>query len=237
VDENGNQKIRLWRYLDLAKFTSLIQTKKLHCPRGDQFEDKFEGSYPVKNAKDFNDLGFKSEDWKNFVAISCRHESQHESDAMWRLYGLSKQGVAIVTTQNLLEELAENNHCYVQKVEYIDFSSDKADIYTPTFAFHYKRKAFVHENEIRLIKTKLPKSKDIISGVPIPSLPEEQNALSKGGCFLEIGNFSDFIKKIIVSPYAEPWFHDVVKNLTATYGINIEVSESELSGDPIYATP
>ena len=73
--------------------------------------------------------------------------------------------------------------------------------------------------------------------MPIPPLPEEKYALPQAGCFLEIGSLDDLIKKIIVSPYAEPWFHDVMKNLTETYGVNIEVSKSELSGDPIYAKP
>ena len=92
----------LWRYMELAKFAFILQESQLHCPRGDQFEDKFEGSYPLKNTKDFEGYGFEGEDWKKFVYVSCWHKSEFESDAMWRLYGLSKNGVAIIANEEKL---------------------------------------------------------------------------------------------------------------------------------------
>ncbi len=48
--------ITLWRYLDLAKFVALLETKAIHFCRGDQFEDQLEGSYPVntKSAPNFS---------------------------------------------------------------------------------------------------------------------------------------------------------------------------------------
>ena len=37
----------LWKYMDLAKFTALLQKESLHFCRGDKFADPFEGSYPL----------------------------------------------------------------------------------------------------------------------------------------------------------------------------------------------
>jgi len=44
---------RIWRYIDLAKTIHLLATKTLHFTRIDQFDDKFEGSYPVQNLNDW----------------------------------------------------------------------------------------------------------------------------------------------------------------------------------------
>lgn len=228
--------MKLWRYLDFAKYTFLIQRSELHCPRGDQFEDKFEGSYPSQNRTDFDGWEFKGEDWKQFVAVSCWHKSKYESDAMWRLYGLNKYGVAITTTEEALNKLAKENGGYVQTVEYIDFSSGKADIKIPTDVFHFKRRAFTHESEVRLIKTEYPHC-GFENNMPKLSIPTKGKELPKSGLLMEV-DLMDFIKAIIVSPYAEQWFHDVVIKLTNTYGLDEKlVSDSELCGDPIYAKP
>ena len=228
--------MKIWRYLDLAKYTFLIQRSELHCPRGDQFKDEFEGSYPAKNKTDFDGCGFNGEDWKQFVAISCWHKSEYESDAMWRLYGLDKYGVAITTTEEALNKLANENGGYVETVEYIDFSSGKADIKIPTDVFHYKRLAFIHESEVRLIKTNYPHS-GFENNMPKLSVPTKGKELPKSGLLMEV-DLIDFIKTIKISPYADQWFHDVVTNLTKTYGLDEKlVGYSELCGDPIYAKP
>ncbi len=226
----------LRRYLNLEKYVFLLKGAQLHCPRGDQFKDKFEGSYPYKNKNDFNQFGFKGEDWKKFVTVSCWHKSEHESDAMWQLYGLSKNCVAVVTTRELLESLAEENGGYIQEVRYINYTSDKAEIFCPTDVFHYKRIAFAHESEVRLIKTLYPPN-CFEGGLPKNSLPIEGKELPKEGELLDV-ELGTFLTKIIVSPDADKWFYDVVKNVTNLYGVNDSlVICSELSGDPIYATP
>lgn len=76
----------LWKYFDLAKFTFLLQKQALHFCRGDKFDDPFEGSYPL-SAIDVFETGstsYSAKAWKEFVAVSCWHNSDIESDAMWR---------------------------------------------------------------------------------------------------------------------------------------------------------
>jgi len=41
----------LWRYLDLEKFKSLLETRALFYCRADKFSDPFEGSIPIKEAE------------------------------------------------------------------------------------------------------------------------------------------------------------------------------------------
>lgn len=41
----------IWRYLDLEKFRSLLETKSLFFCRADKFSDPFEGSLPKREAE------------------------------------------------------------------------------------------------------------------------------------------------------------------------------------------
>ena len=225
----------LWKYLDLAKFTSLLQKRELHFCRGDKFDDPLEGSYPLSALDVFQggSNGYGAEAWRKFVAVSCWHNSNDESDAMWRLYTANKQGVAIRTTWKKLDS-AVQSHAYLKKVEYIDFIKDHAQIDIPSDVFEYKRKAYIHENEVRAIITKYPKM-DIKNGIPINSKPINGEELPESGVFVEL-DLPTLIDKIVVTPYEDSWFVDVVKGLVDKYGLSSGiVVESELKADPVYA--
>ena len=192
----------LWKYFDLAKFTSLLQNESLHFCRGDKFTDPFEGSYPLSalDAFDSDSSGYNAEAWKKFVAISCWHDSDTESDAMWQLYTAKKQGVAIITTREKLES-AIGNQAYLKSVEYIDFIKDQAEIHIPSDVFEYKRKAYIHENEVRAIFTSYP-CVGIENGMPLNSKPIAVEEIPERGVFVEL-DLSKMIENIIVTPYSD----------------------------------
>ena len=227
--------MNLWRYLDLAKFVALLQTHELHFTRGDKFGDPFEGSYPLKNGEDFKPgkISYSAKHWRKFVAVSCWHESDSESEAMWSLYTANKQGVAIKTTWEKLEAAADG--AYLAKVRYRDFITGRARIRIPSDVFEYKRKAFSHEKEVRAIITHYP-SAGIQNGMPKNSAPSRLEQLPKTGVSVELSDLAGFLDKIVVSPYSDPWFNDVVKGLTKKYGLPPGiVAQSELRANPIYA--
>ena len=45
------QDSKIWKYMDLAKFVSLLTTKSLYFSCPSQFDDPFEGSVPRSHAK------------------------------------------------------------------------------------------------------------------------------------------------------------------------------------------
>jgi hypothetical protein len=227
--------VSLWKYLDLAKFIALLQKESLHFCRGDKFADPFEGSYPLSalDAFESGSSGYSAEAWKKFVAVTCWHNSDTESDAMWRLYTSNKQGVVIKTTWKKLESAIED-HAYLKSVEYIDFIKDNAKIHIPSDVFEYKRKAYTHENEVRAIITKYPKV-GIEDGVPLNSKPIAGEEIPESGVFVEL-NLTKLIENIVVTPYSEPWFVDIVTSVAEKYGLPSGiVIESELKADPVYA--
>lgn len=129
-------KSKVWRYMDVAKFVSLLTTRSLYfaCP-STQFQDPFEGRLPrshiealsktlqsllgdplIALRKEFAGRGIPLEPFdrarstladqlRNASAkatlkfgVSCWHESEYESDAMWKLYSASGRGIAIQST-------------------------------------------------------------------------------------------------------------------------------------------
>jgi hypothetical protein len=229
--------MNLLRYLDLAKFVSLLQTRAIHFTRIDQFKDQYEGSYPLSDVDVFggDSSGYSSEQWKKFVAVSCWYHSDIESDAMWRLYTSDdSQGIAIKTTWDKLKAaLGEQVNC-LTRVKYIDFVKDKAEIIHPFTVFEYKRKAYIHENEVRAIIIELPKM-EIVNGMPLNSRPIPGKKIPKDGIPIEV-ELNSFIDQVVVNPRRTSWFLDVVNGLCEKYGLPAGiVVESELRADPVYA--
>jgi len=229
----------LWRYLDLAKFTALLQTRSLHFCRADKLGDPFEGSYPLKNIDDFGSgkSSYSSEKWKKFIAISCWYDSNVESDAMWRLYTCNNQGIAIRTSWEKLEELVcpVENLARLEKVKYIDFLKGKASISSPSEIFEYKREAYGHEHEVRVIVDCSPETSGFIKGMPILPVLSKENELEESGKLISM-DLSKLIEMVVVSPYSESWFLEIIKDLVSTYGLDKDiVKNSVLKADPIYA--
>jgi hypothetical protein len=235
IEASMDARQRLWRYMDLAKFLSIVQTSALFFARGDSFEDPFEGSYPQQNLHDFGSRedGYVADGWKRMVAISCWYASDCESDAMWRLYTKNRQGIAISTRFGVLQE-AVDSVAYMQQVKYIGFDRDKATIHLPYDVFHYKRKSFWHEREVRAIIMSLPESQGIVNGMAVPGEPSEEG-LDSTDLMVEV-NLGKVLESVVVSPYSLAWFHRVVEDVLSKYekdSAKLEVSE--LAGDPAYA--
>src|SRR6516165_10900839 len=78
---------KLWRYLNFAKFASVLHSPYLHFTRVDHFDDHFEGAWPRSDLeywtnerilRAFNVPAF-TEDMRRRVAASCWFESRHKS--------------------------------------------------------------------------------------------------------------------------------------------------------------
>ncbi len=224
----------LWRYMNLASFVFLLQSRALHFCRGDKFLDPFEGSYPALNLNDFgsDDNGYGADRWRRFVVVSCWHSAAQESDAMWRLYSSDGLGIAITTSREELEEAAEGG--YVVNVRYIDFVAEKADISIPTDVFEYKRRAFAHESEVRAIITRYPKS-GFDGGMPRLSRPIDGQEFPESGYTADV-ELGKLISGIVVCPSAPEWFFNVVRRLAVQFELDDQlVTWSSLRVDPVYA--
>lgn len=240
VNEPSNQDIKIWRYMSLSKFLQLLQSRGLFFSRSDQFEDPFEGTksrFDIQNMKqlykkafpekfhEFEDLfniGVQKEIRQNFkekVFISCWHMNDSESEGMWKLYGNNRENIAIQTTYNKLREIAASSsysNISIGMVNYVAYNTQIHSIDNNIcIPFFYKRDAFRHEQEVRMVILNL-----------------EVGECSKG--LLVPVDLSKFIDNIYVSPLASPWFLEVVKDICKKYELTSDsVRQSDLLNDPL----
>lgn len=214
----------LWRFMNFKKFIMLLKTQSVFFARPSAFDDSFEGAFTKKayelhkNSIEEKKLKYPFSNVsisqyaraKDSIYISCWHQSPHESDAMWRLYGQENESIAIKTTvRKVTDSLANNIGCtpmYVAQVQYIDYNENLGFLgCSPTRIepWLYKRINFEYEKEVRFI---LDDPFDFLS----KRATKWEPAPNEWGVpiFCDI---RQMIEEIHVSPYAEEDFYKKVR--------------------------
>ncbi len=213
---------RIWRYIDFAKFISLISSRNLFLCRADLFKDPFEGSYSKANValrpQVYKDItpenlekmmvqisGFAK--WvREWTYINCWHANEFESAAMWDLYAITNEAVAIEATYQKLRNVLPER-AFLGLVNYIDYETEWLPEGNSFYPFMHKRKSFEHEKEVRVI---------------IQELPSYGNGIEVGKRNNQLGikipiAMNELITTIHVSPTAPAWLVEVVAEVTAKY--------------------
>lgn len=224
---------QLWRYMDLAKFLSLLHTKALHLAALRTFEDPFEGHPPrcvvtpltdeppglteemraerlavIENNLDF----FKNS--RHLLFASCWHMNEKESAGMWAQYIRSGEGIAVQTTFGRLKEsiATENVSVFGAVVQYVDFDLHIPEGFNVVTWAALKRSSYSHENEFRLLAVQADGARGILLPVSLDKL----------------------IERVFVAPTTPDWLLSSINSLLALYGIGKEAVRSELLDSPTY---
>lgn len=229
---------KIWRYMDLTKFMDLLENKNLFFCRADKFEDKFEGSLPKFNLENRKQV-YKNLDDKllNKIAhhrrqivhntyINCWHINEVESEAMWKLYAQCKEAIAIQSTfKNFKECFNESDKTiHIGKINYVDYNSYWVSERNSFEPFLHKRLSFLHENELRAIVQEFNSDE---RGIDL------SKPLSNFGLNIPI-KIETLICSIYVSPLSPPWFYELVKKITRSYDLNVDIFYSSLSDEPVF---
>lgn len=240
----------LWRYMDLAKFVSLLRDKSVYFARLDHLGDAWEGAKGARKNKPLWDdhylrffqeairnppPGYKCEKTDDEIKaeanrlleelelggghelrttyVSCWHENESESEALWRLYcPPSSAGVAIRTTFGDLKlAFDEDLSVTIGRVKYVDFRSQFAGVNDSIFR---KRNSLQHEREVRAVIRERPESGLLGIGRPV--------------------DLSALVKGVIVSPFAPAWLESLVRDILMRYDIRIPIRSSELLSEPFF---
>ncbi len=252
--------VRVWRYLDLAKFIWLIEKQKIYLSGMDSLNDPHEGSTPKfladhedqqclaiqrrRLVREFgDDLGnqkflaelplFIDQNRRSRVRrqkdrremyVNCWHLGNSESETMWRLYCPDNNGVAIQTSYDkLVKSIANDSELYVGQVTYIDYESHgfpQDNIFYPVM---HKRISFAHEQEVRLVKLRVPDN----WGTPQEFCPP--------GISID-WPLKPIIDGIYVTPYAPEYLYDVVCAIVRSIAPNLKdrVHWSKMRAAPVY---
>ena len=228
----------IWRFLDLAKFISLLKEESLYMTRADKFEDQFEGEVcSLENSDKYDEalMDYYSDclEGKPVSAqliqnehyaiqmirknsfLSCWFEGSYESIAMWKLYasGKDSKGVAIKTTVGRLKKALARD-VEIGRIAYIDYSKEWPNA---NEALWRKRLSFEYEHEVRV---------RVITDGGLSLTPPEFMSLPV--------NLDELIETVFVSPLAGTWFKDVVVDILKKYGLNKKVFHSALDDKALY---
>lgn len=176
--------MKIWRYMDFAKFVSMLENGGLFFSRADLLGDPFEGSNSRANLNLRPEVAYKEAPpefieivkksrldlshflkWqRQWTLINCWHMNEYESAAMWKLYSSGDGTICIQSAEETLRRLL-NQKAEVATVQYIDYETEwipEGNVITP---FLRKRKSFEHERELRAIIWDPPLAKGVGSTI------------------------------------------------------------------------
>jgi hypothetical protein len=216
----------LRRYLDLPKYLDLLRSSALYFRRADKFTDRFEGALTPAIRKSMdeayrNDVTkYNAEEFYRRCRlssyVSCWSLGAEDNMALWQLYGGTSNSVAITTTvaRIVAAGLKWNESVRIHKVRYIDhFQNPDMVLGWHTDILKFKHNAYEFENEVRIL---VPRSPD--------SCQDNPTAIQ-----LPVRDLNGLIRSVVVGPEAEPWFFDLVEDVTRRYNITSPVRRSTLT--------
>jgi len=117
-NEPSPDNARLWRYMDLAQFLSILDKQALFFPSVATLAkaDPYEGEpLPTKlraaqarGAAALHAFRLNCEVFKYLNFYNCWHMNDSESDAMWKVYLKGSQGIAIQSTVARIKSSLQN---------------------------------------------------------------------------------------------------------------------------------
>ena len=225
--------------MDFAKFVSLLDKQSLFFARADKLDDPFEGAVPKMNVDKRGQIyRAKYSDYevalrqiadvfrklRAYTLVNCWNEGNNESAGMWKLYSPGRYGVAVRTDpKGLKNSVIEDVKVVIGRVRYIDYERMSIPEGHSVSPFLYKRTNFEDEREVRAIIQKWQLTDD------------KRVDLAQDVC--DIGEYfkvciATLVREVLVSPYAEDWFLDLVRSIAARYNLEAPVRMSSLAERP-----
>lgn len=231
----------IWRYLDLEKFSMLLEQQALFFCSAKKFEDPFEGEFAwgrvgyekfIETQKKLCAAHGANMDIDMFMAfnlktlkeisektyISCWHSNEHESEAMWKLYCKNPtRGVVIKSNKTTLQANLETkglNKLQLKSVKYVPNFWIKQ--YNPeSDIFFSKRPSFEYEKEFRAFF-----QEDTLDTLPV------------NGKLVPV-SLADLLDEIRTSPFSDQGFKNEVFEISKKHGLDAKVKNSEIEMHPI----
>lgn len=229
---------KVWRYMALDRFHSLLQSRALYFASARQFTDQYEGAISrIDNQRrattslhfGANDHISKAfEELRRLTKISCWHMSVHESEAMWRLYVAEGKGVAVQSTIARLTasfspfRLAPSygeETIWLGAVRYLDYRTSELPDRSMLGRFFCKRRSFSHEAEMRAIIS-VRQAEEF--GVQVP----------EKGILVGV-NLESLIERVFVAPGVSDGFIAEARSALKSAALSVPVERTELD-DPVY---
>jgi len=247
--EPRDRSARLWRYMDLPRFLSILDKNALFFPSVATLAelDPFEGEPALAKVRDARALGadelrrlsLQYQVFKRLNFFSSWHMNDNESDAMWKIYMKGSEGIAIQSTVKRLIESFQNaqDTVYLGEVQYANHAKLVATTGTPLGLSDYmfKRRAFAHEREVRAgtyrsdVRIEFFDEAGLLK-VPPPGVVAADVLLTpeRKGVYVDV-DLPTLVERIVISPLSPNWFSDLVISTCRRFGYTFETVSSEMT--------
>jgi len=249
---------KIWRYMDIEKYKSLLLESGLFFCRADKFSDPFEGSLtrreyehrwmgfgfglhgepvePEKLDKDLEAISTLHRKLKRSTIVNCWHINTGESDAMWRLYLKDNEGVAIQSPAKTLFESLNGTPeiIHPSKIRYLNYDLD--------IWYHPEDYPHIHYNLIIPLihkRTEFCHESEFRLFIDVPEAVENENywvqpdGNESKGKMIHF-NIEHAIERVIFPPTSNHLVDDRIRSLTLDFGYDFEFEKSKLNEAPYY---
>lgn len=251
----SNKDIPIWRYMDLAKYLSILDRRCLFFARATTLGDPFEGSstkmmvagreyrreYLKENRatdpklaplKDLPDEMFTT--WGNGMARAYKAFVPEYLVSCWHMnehesaamWKLYSSSHDAVCIRSTYRRLRQ---CLPQCVFIgeVNYINCETEVFSERNTFNFiMHKRLSFEHERELRAIFWEKH-------GIPEAESYKAQIEPAGLAIEV-DLPALIESVYVSPMAAPWFGDLVKAMTTRCGFAFPVSQSMLAAEPLY---
>ena len=242
--------VKIWRFMDLPKFLSIIQTKTLYFARADQFEDPFEGARGQTGDENVytNALvealknEFESVGTKELISNETLIKYAKDLISAWRLIGFDKchmyntfiscwhrnevesDAMWRLYTKDLSQGIAIQTTCGRLRDSFVVAHCPGPVIIAPVEYIDYSLPLGLCDNPCWFKKESFKHENEIRAVVQFDYKKEEE---SQNGWNIP-SDPSVLIERLYISPTAQSWFVKLVKDVVGKYGYKFNVVQSKL---------
>jgi len=227
----SSKDAKVWRYMSLAKFLSLLASSDLYFSsvwRLRESADVWEGMMTEAEWKSLKQLDLEDAEeardlcrhFADLSFVSCWHLRDHESMGMWRWYVGTCDGVAVQSTFGRLCDCLSNcgRQVKIGLVAYADYATHKADPENALKYVYRKRQEYDVERELRI--SCFPYS-GLVRGGGLPEWERrraETEDLIRQGLKVPV-HLPKLIERVLVAPKSAHWLDKLLR----TYVANAEL--------------
>ena len=240
---------KLWRYMNFAKYVSMLATNSLYFSRADKFNDLFEGAKGLKkNKKKWDEyyLAFFKKAIRNppegSECMLSDQEIDQQANKLLRSCESSGNNVRQYTFINCWHEnIVESEAMWRLYSSFIDNAVAIRTSYKNLYQ-SFDRNPSIEIGRIKYINFNhvyadinnafWQKRKSFEHEKEVRAIILDRYSTDDGK--LMPCNLSMLIEEVFVSPKAKDWFISLINDVNAKYGIKVKVSKSELIEIPFF---
>lgn len=210
LDPSLQDDTKLYRYITVSQFISMIENEQIYLTNIQLWEDIWELPTQRLNYKEQLPTLF-GQCWS----------LEGISDALWRIYSPMNEGILIQTSVAKIKSFSEIQIGLVAPVLYYHNLEEVAEIIKNNKGYHrlftqglLKRKAFQHEQEVRVITSNDSKC--------ISTRAQDNRRI-----YIQI-NPRELIEDIVIDPRANDWFVEAMRKYCRRIGFHLIPKRSDL---------